>query len=55
MEQTTMLAIIAIALALGLMTGVLVVAPNTAYALPKQANNRERACDHAGEDHINFC
>ena len=54
MEQTSMLAFLAIALALGLMTG-LVVVPITANALPDQASNRDRACDHAGKTHINFC
>ena len=53
MQQTTMLAIFALALALGLVTGLMVVELNTAYA--QQEDNRLRACEHAGASHVPFC
>jgi hypothetical protein len=58
MEQTTMLAIFAIALALGVTTAMLVIPmiPQV-YAPPSQqgSDNRQRACEHAGADHVPFC
>jgi|GEM_PF-2174703 hypothetical protein len=51
MEQTTMLAIIALALALGLMTGVLVVETNIANAVNEHAI---KACQKS-KGKVPFC
>ena len=38
--------IFAVVAALGLMTGLLIVEPSTAKALPEQSDNRLRACSN---------
>jgi hypothetical protein len=55
MQQTTMLATFAIALALGLVTGMLVIPTMSQVFAQQHSDNKFRSCLHAGANHIPFC